>query len=78
MAASKSKLKKAAFAKGGGPRMLGKGDRTITAESEAAAPQGAGVTGHRTRDRGGKYAEGGKVKVTGGVARPARPGSCGT
>jgi hypothetical protein len=69
---------RAALAEGGDTSMLGKGDRTRTAHP--AAPQQPGATGHRTRDHGGRFIAGGKKVESGvgGVARTARPGSCGT
>src|SRR5262245_63158711 len=72
----KSKQRDVDFAEGGGSdRMLGRGDRTVT--SHAADKQQAGSTGHRAASRGGgRFAEGGKVKVTGGAARPAKGGQC--
>src|SRR5262249_43659831 len=65
-------------AKGGGSSaMLGGGDRTVSAPDDAAGKQQSGSTGHRTSGVK-KFAEGGKVRATGGEARRALPGACGT
>jgi hypothetical protein len=75
----KSSQRPAALARGGGrDRMLGKGDRTQTASSDAAGPQHAGGTAHKTSRTGGKFAAGGeKVQHIGGLSRPAKAGQCG-
>jgi len=65
---------RAPLAKGGGSdRMAGRGDRTITADTDAANPQRPGSTGHRTGGDTKKLAKGGGV---GGISRPARGGQC--
>lgn len=57
--------KKAAFAKGGDTPMFGKGDRTVTAPSDAAGSQASGVTEHDPEGSGGKFAKGGSGKMFG-------------
>jgi len=67
-----------AFAKGGSDRMLGKGDRTRTAPSDAANVQAAGVTGHKTPGKNPKQATGGpKLPRNVTAAVPAKPGRSG-
>src|SRR5262249_13529341 len=73
----KSKEGNAGFAEGGGAKMLGKADRTVTDKTDAAGKQQPGATGHRTgSDK--KLAKGGEVRTVGGASRPARGGECGT
>ena len=81
---SKERDTNATFAEGGGSnKMLGAGDRTKTAGTDAAGKQQPGSTGHRTVSRGSKLAEGGKKTApktlypSGGMARPARGGQTG-
>src|SRR5262249_49319504 len=62
----------APLARGGKTPMFGKNDRTNTSPADAANPQRAGVTGHRTGDK--KLA---KNEGVGGVSRTARPGQTG-
>jgi hypothetical protein len=47
------------YAEGGSTKMHGKGDRTITASSDAAVTQQPGSTAHKTSARGGKLTMGG-------------------
>jgi len=73
-----SEQRGAAFAKGGTTQMLGKGDRTRTAPSDAANVQAAGVTGHKTPGRNMKQPTGGpKLPRNVTVAAPAKPGRSG-
>ena len=70
-----AKPKRAAFAKGGGPKMLGRGDRTRTASKDSAGKQAPGRTGHMTSSRGSALAEGGDTKMfKRQAADPAPPG----
>jgi hypothetical protein len=55
----RSAQKGATYAEGGSTQMLGKGDRTITAASDAAVTQQPGSTAHKTSARGGKLTMGG-------------------
>ena len=57
--------KKADFAKGGNTPMFGKGDRTVTAPSDAAGQQEEGTTAHDPEDTGSKFAKGGSNKMFG-------------
>ena len=77
----------APLAKGGATSMHGRGDRTKTAPEDSAGKQQPGSTAHATSSRGSRLAEGGKghlgsaadpKQASGGLARPARPGQCGT
>jgi|SRR6516225_849896 hypothetical protein len=60
------------FGKGGSTKMFGKGDRTKTAPGEQAAKQKPGSTAHKTSGRGEKFAEGGTLPRSGGLASPAK------
>ena len=62
---TKKTEKNATFAKGGTTPMFGKGDRTVTAPSDAAGEQKPGVTEHDPEGSGGKYASGGSTKMFG-------------
>jgi hypothetical protein len=62
------------FAKGGATMMLGKGDRTRTASSDAANVQTAGRTGHKTSGKNLKHAEGGPRTSGTSVSEKAKPG----
>lgn len=54
------------FAQGGDTPMFGHGDRTTTADSDAAGEAKPAVTGKATTGGGGdKYAEGGSEKMFG-------------
>lgn len=53
------------FAKGGNTPMFGKGDRTVTAPSDAAGEQKPGVTEHDPEGSGDKFAKGGSTKMFG-------------
>jgi hypothetical protein len=68
------------FAKGGAAnRMLGKGDRTRTASSDAANTQAQGVTGHKTSlGQNLKQAAGGsRTSGAASLSKPAAPGRTG-
>lgn len=63
------------FAKGGNTPMFGKGDRTVTAPSDAAGSQEPGCTSHDPKGDGGKFAAGGSGKMFGYAgSQPARAG----
>ncbi len=68
--------KNAPFAKGGTTPMFGKGDRTVTAPSDAAGEQKPGVTEHDPDGGSGdKFACGGSQKMFGySGSMPARGG----
>jgi hypothetical protein len=66
--AKKSDQRGARFARGGTTSMHGRGDRTVTAKSDAAEQQQPGATGHKTSSGGKK-----KQSPAGGVANRARP-----
>jgi hypothetical protein len=72
----KKNEKSADFAKGGNTPMFGKGDRTVTAPSDAAGLKGAGDTNPGNKsDSGEKYACGGSTKMFGYAgAQPAQAG----
>src|SRR5262245_42998911 len=55
----RSTQKNAALAEGGKTSMLGRGDRTKTAPTDAAGKQQPGSTAHKTSSRGSILAEGG-------------------
>ena len=76
----KSRQRDVDFAEGGSSNaMAGKGDRTRTSPADAAAPQRAGATGHRTDNDTKKFAKGGeKTPPVGGVAFRAVGGAVGT
>jgi hypothetical protein len=63
-----------AFAKGGKTAMHGRGDRTVTAASEAAGRQAPGSTGHKTSGKGTQFTGGGKRLTGASVSTPAKPG----
>ncbi len=72
---TKKTEKNAAFAKGGTTPMFGKGDRTVTAPSDAAGTATPGETYKDPENSGGKHAEGGKTKMFGYTGSlPARGG----
>jgi len=74
----KSTPLRAALAKGGDTKMHGRGDRTVTAASDAAGKQQAGGTGHKTASRGSKLAEGGAQHMfPKQAAEPAKAGQTG-
>jgi hypothetical protein len=71
----KSRARRADPAKGGsGPNqhMFGRGDRTKTAPGEQASKQQPSSTAHKTSGRGEKFAEGGTMPRSGGLASPAK------
>ncbi len=77
MAAFLKKTERSAdFAKGGDTPMFGKGDRTVTAPSDAAGEQRSGVTEHDPEGGSGdKFAKGGNNKMFGySGSMPARGG----
>jgi len=69
----KSKQSSAEFAEGGSAKMAGRGDRTITAPSDAANEQRPGSTAHKTGSGGGKV----RREGVGGLARAAKAGQTG-
>ena len=71
--AKKSKQLSVEFAEGGSTKMAGRGDRTITAPSDAADKQQPGSTAHKTGSGGGKV----RREGAGGLARPAKAGQTG-
>src|SRR5262245_13958846 len=63
------------LAEGGSTKMAGRGDRTVTAAENSAAPQRAGTTGHKTSGNP-KTLKGGERKPKlpgGGLSLPAKP-----
>src|SRR5262245_2261328 len=75
----KSHQKGETFAEGSSTPMFGKGDRTITASSDAAVTQQGGSTAHKTSARGGKLTMGGSRHGMFGkqAAEPAMAGRTG-
>ena len=76
---SRAKLKResvghAVFAEGGSTKMLGKGDRTRTAPSDAANAQAPGVTEHKTSGRNLTRASGGPRMSGPSLSMPAKAG----
>jgi hypothetical protein len=63
-----------AFAEGGKTHMLGQGDRTVTATSDAAGQQTAGQTANRSKDNR-RFAKGGPKNIGYGLALPAVGGA---
>src|SRR5215471_1270055 len=75
----KSRQLRADLAEGGSTRMAGRGDRTVTADTDAAGKQRPGSTAHETSSRGSVLAEGGgKGKMfPRQAAQTAKPGQTG-
>jgi hypothetical protein len=71
--AKKAKQSRGDFAEGGGSKMMGRGDRAITAPGEQAKPQQSGSTAHKTGSGGGKV----RREGVGGLARSAKAGQTG-
>src|SRR5262245_30011204 len=86
-----SKQRGRAYGEGGDTPMHGKGDRTVTADADAAGEQTPAITSQKSK-RNPRFIEGGqktqaveegeraapRVKVAGGLAYPAMAGACGT
>jgi hypothetical protein len=64
------------FGKGGSTKMFGKGDRTKVATADSAGEQTPAATSQKARDKR-KFAEGGTMPRSGGLASSASPGHTG-
>jgi hypothetical protein len=60
------------FGKGGSTKMLGRGDRTKVATADSAGEQTPAITSQKAKDKR-KFAEGGTMPRSGGLASPAKP-----
>jgi hypothetical protein len=70
----------AAYARGGkgdNQKMLGRGDRTVTATLDSAGEQTAGQTANRSKNNLTRAKGGRRIDNKWGIAYPAQPGMCG-